>query len=78
MAREVARIPPDLRDRKDLTLADIERVQAIRTKRKRLETRRDGWSALEVELTDQITQTRVEEREVLGGLPALVAEDAKE
>lgn len=65
MAREVARIPPDLRGRKDMTLEQIERVLAIRTIRKRLQTRLDGLAALKAELEDGIRETHRNEMAVL-------------
>ena len=66
MPRDVARIPPDLRARKDLTLDTIEQVQAIRTERKRLQTKLDGMPTFETNLRAQIADTVKAENAILG------------
>lgn len=60
----VARVPADLRDRTDLTLADIERIAALRKARTKLAAKADTLEA-EAKATREAVAANVAEEAAL-------------
>ena len=66
MAKKFAKIPADLRDRADLTVGDLQRVLALRKRRKALRTRLTRLPVVRERLNHEIAHLSAQEQAILG------------